>query len=260
MSRRDGDDADRKTQLTRRDLLQGKLGRLFGKGIRRPQVTARPRKTPRVMRYPRSAADVGNQDHQPSSDEHPSEPVESIKGISIAPVQRTSKPEPSRRLQPQSIPVFRPPGAIVEQAFLKDCTRCGDCIKACPHDAIIQAPDRMRGVAGTPILDPDSQPCLMCADFPCIAACEPDVLSETLPKMMGTARVTEHLCLAHHGTPCTVCSEHCPVKDAIAVSDGKPTIREDVCTGCGVCRHVCPAPENAILLMPTFNRPAAPGS
>ena len=105
------------------------------------------------------------------------------------------------------------------------------------------------------MLDPDQQPCLMCEDFPCITACEPGVLTHRIPKVMGTAKVTEHLCLAYHGTTCTVCSERCPVSDVIDVREGKPVIDEARCTGCGVCRFVCPAPENAILLMPTFQRP-----
>jgi translation initiation factor RLI1 len=36
---------------------------------------------------------------------------------------------------------------------------------------------------------------------------------------------------------------------------GKPRIIEETCTGCGVCQHVCPAPANAILLMPVQERP-----
>lgn len=253
------DDADRKPQLTRRDLLQAKLGRVFDKRVELSEETASAAsEQPRVMRYPRSAADVtGSDNHQASGKQTP-ETGPSVKGISIGPVQRSGKFSHSRPGPSRTIPVFRPPGAIAEQAFLEGCTRCGECLKACPHDAIVQAPDRLRAVAGTPVLEPDSQPCLMCAGFPCITACEPGVLTDSLPTMMGTARVTEHLCLAHHGTPCTVCSERCPVDEAIAVNDGKPTIREEVCTGCGVCRYVCPAPENAILLMPTFNRPAAP--
>ncbi len=38
------------------------------------------------------------------------------------------------------------------------------------------------------------------------------------------------------------------------------TVNEETCTGCGVCRYVCPAPENAILLMPAFSRPGLPNT
>ncbi|QDT67481.1 quinol dehydrogenase periplasmic component [Planctomycetes bacterium MalM25] len=163
------------------------------------------------------------------------------------------------RSPPRTIPVFRPPGAIEEAEFLAGCTRCGDCITACPYDAIHNAPERLgERVAATPIIEADTQACLMCEDFPCIASCEPGVLTDRIPPVMGTAVVTEHLCLAYHHTTCTVCSERCPVEGAILLTDGKPTVIEAACTGCGVCRYVCPAPENAILLMPAFARPNRP--
>ncbi len=156
----------------------------------------------------------------------------------------------------QMIPVFRPPGAVDEATFLDECTRCAACIEACPHEAVIQAPERLRRAAGTPVIDPDRSPCRMCDDLPCVAACEPDVLSLAAPVLMGTARITPQTCLAHQPGPgCTVCSEQCPVEGAIEVVDGRPRVVESACTGCGVCRYVCPAPENAILLMPTLKRP-----
>ena len=155
----------------------------------------------------------------------------------------------------RTIPVLRPPGAIEESSFLAGCTRCELCIEACPHDAIMHAPAQLREAAGTPMIDADRQPCLMCADFPCISACEPGVLTPLVPPRMGTARITEQLCLPYHGTSCTECSHQCPVENAIVIRTGKPVVSE-TCTGCGVCRSVCPAPENAILLMPMFVRPA----
>ncbi len=154
------------------------------------------------------------------------------------------------------IPVFRPPGAVDEPTFLAECTRCDECVRACPHDAIIHAPSRLREIEGTPIIDPDRQPCLLCDDLPCVSACEPDVLSRAVPVMMGTAQIRSQTCLAWNSSTCTVCSEQCPVEGAIVIEEGKPRVVEETCTGCGVCRYVCPAPENAILLMPTFSRPS----
>ncbi|TWU37391.1 4Fe-4S dicluster domain-containing protein [Novipirellula artificiosorum] len=192
----------------------------------------------------------------PKPDSEPKASTTQLHGISVEPVAATDAALPKSRQR--TIPVFRPPGAIAEETFLAGCTRCSDCIDACPHDAIRKAPDRLAAIAGTPVLEADTAACMMCDDFPCIAACKPGVLTQSIPAVMGTALVTEHLCLAHHSTTCTVCSERCPVQGAIRVMDGKPTICEDVCTGCGVCRYVCPAPENAILLMPAFSRPPLP--
>ncbi len=153
-----------------------------------------------------------------------------------------------------SIPVLRPPGAIDEPSFLAECTRCDACLEACPHDAILHAPLRLREAAGTPMIDPMRQPCWMCDDRPCIGACEPGVLQHNRDDVMGTARITEETCLAYTGSFCTVCVEQCPVDGAITMTDGKPRIIEDKCTGCGVCQYVCPAPHNAILLMPALQR------
>ncbi|KAA1258444.1 quinol dehydrogenase periplasmic component [Rubripirellula obstinata] len=223
---------DRPT-INRRDLLQGRFWKLIGGS----------KIVPLVKRYPKP---------EPTK----ATPAKAIQGISIEPVRTTDLSQnPSR-----TIPVHRPPGAIAESQFLAGCTRCGDCITACPYDAIRKAPERLGNVAGTPIIDADTSACMMCEDFPCIASCEPRVLVDSVPPIMGTAKVTEHLCLAHHSTTCTVCSERCPVDGAIVVANGKPTIIEDTCTGCGVCRYVCPAPENAILLMPAFERPGVGGT
>ncbi|MDZ4754567.1 MAG: 4Fe-4S binding protein [Phycisphaerae bacterium] len=154
-----------------------------------------------------------------------------------------------------ALPIHRPPGAVDEVAFLSGCTRCNACITACPVGAIVHAPERFREAAGTPMIDLESSPCVMCADTPCITACEPEVLRASQPMRMGVAWIQTMACLAHNGSFCSVCSERCPVPDAIAVEAGKPRIRENVCTGCGVCSSVCPAPQNAIVVMPLADRP-----
>lgn len=161
---------------------------------------------------------------------------------------------PARLARPAAfVPVLRPPGAVPEADFLAGCTRCGDCIRACPHRAIILAPERLRGAGGTPIIDPAAQPCLMCPDTPCITACAPMVLrrpdDEPIPPI-GTARIATVDCLAHQGTTCTTCSERCPVEGAIVLTGGRPQVDPGRCTGCGICHHVCPAPRNAVLVLP----------
>ncbi len=153
------------------------------------------------------------------------------------------------------LPIHRPPGAIHEVAFLAECTRCNDCISACPVSAIIHAPNRLREAAGTPMIDAASTACIFCHDTPCISACKPGVLNRAQPLKMGVAWIQTMACLAHTGSFCSVCSERCPVTGAIAVLAGKPTIVADLCVGCGVCAAVCPAPINAVVVMPLADRP-----
>lgn len=156
------------------------------------------------------------------------------------------------------LPIHRPPGAVDEVSFLSGCTRCNDCISACPVGAIVIAPDRFREAAGTPMIDPHASACIMCEDAPCIAACKPGVLRPDQPRKMGVAWIQTMACLAHTGSFCTVCSERCPVPNAISLQAGKPTIHAEACTGCGVCAGVCPAPTNAVVVMPLADRPRIP--
>ncbi len=117
---------------------------------------------------------------------------------------------------------------------------------------------RLRDAAGTPTIQAIDAPCRMCPDMPCITACGPGVLRRDVPAKMATARIMEHACLAHQGSTCSSCHERCPVPGAFSVVGGRPTVVEDVCTGCGVCAHVCPAPQNAVLLLPILDRPSRP--
>jgi MauM/NapG family ferredoxin protein len=239
----DNEASKQKPTISRRDLFRGRFWKLAKPASFRPLV----------MRYPKSADDLDLQplDSSEATAHSSLPPVQTVSGISIEPIPATSVKSIAQR----TIPIFRPPGAVNEEQFLAGCTRCNDCSAACPHDAIRPAASRLGAIAGTPTIEADVAACHMCEDFPCIAACKPGVLSVEIPVIMGTAIITAHLCLAHHGTTCTVCSERCPVEGAISATNGKPTIIEQACTGCGVCRYVCPAPENAVLLMPALFRP-----
>jgi|GEM_PF-693592 len=166
-----------------------------------------------------------------------------------------------------TIPVVRPPGAVAEQDFLQLCTRCDACLDACPHASIILAPARFREAARTPMIDVLDNPCLMCADTPCISACETGALAAPDPETLapdqvptykiGLALLQQYNCLAYNQSFCTICAEHCPHQGAIELNQGKPLIIAQNCTGCGICHSVCPAPMNAIMIMPNPNRPPA---
>ena len=72
-------------------------------------------------------------------------------------------------------------------------------------------------------------------------------VDEDVPKK---AIIQGRHCLAYQRSFCSICSERCPVEGAIKVEMGVPQIVADACTGCGICFDVCPAPTNAILMMP----------
>jgi Pyruvate/2-oxoacid:ferredoxin oxidoreductase delta subunit len=98
----------------------------------------------------------------------------------------------------------------------------------------------------------------MCPDLPCVGACPTGALRLDVPVGMGTAIISPPDCLAHQNDPCSACVEQCPVPGAISWADCRPTVRQEACTGCGVCQHVCPAPRNAVILVPRRQRPLPP--
>jgi Pyruvate/2-oxoacid:ferredoxin oxidoreductase delta subunit len=57
-------------------------------------------------------------------------------------------------------------------------------------------------------------------------------------------------CLAYQNSFCSVCRERCPVPGAVVIERGIPRIDPAHCSGCRICHAVCPAPVNAIRLVP----------
>ena len=153
---------------------------------------------------------------------------------------------------------LRPPGALPERDFLATCTRCNDCVAACPQWAVRKAGRELGwGIVGTPILLPAEQPCWMCTDMPCIPACETGALlplEHPSDARMGTIAIRMDECYAAQGSICETCAERCPTRPkAIRVAFGQaPEIDAALCTGCGVCAWLCPA--NAIDVFPDPDR------
>ena len=103
---------------------------------------------------------------------------------------------------------LRPPGAVSETLFLERCTRCGDCVTACPPGAITAHESD-----AAPVLFADRSPCLLCDDFPCIAACQTGALwpvGGVDEVRMGLAVVSHRLCTAGQG--CHACVSRCPTQ------------------------------------------------
>jgi ferredoxin-type protein NapG len=147
----------------------------------------------------------------------------------------------------------RPPGAGSELEFLALCTRCGDCSKACPHQAVFFFTEEAgEAYAGTPVLDPSLSPCHLCTDYPCVAACEPKALElpEETP-VLGAVRIDETRCITFKGPECGACAGLCPdgVK-ALTMSRCRPSVDESTCVGCGKCIEACPVMPPAVVLLP----------
>lgn len=158
------------------------------------------------------------------------------------------------------VPLLRPPGAIDELRFLATCTRCDLCAEACPHHAISKAGARYGSALDTPILRPAETPCYLCENMPCVQACPEGALLPVETVNIGTAHIALNKCLAHNGQMpgCEYCYDSCPHKDkAILMEAGKPRVATEHCVGCGICEYYCPAPGNAIHVLPNRGAPAA---
>jgi ferredoxin-type protein NapG len=148
---------------------------------------------------------------------------------------------------------FRPPGALPEPAFLAACTRCGYCLDACPVDAIIKAPAAAGLAAGTPVIEPMTEPCIACEGMFCAAVCPTGALVPPLDgwarERLGTVTLDTERCIAYQGVQCGVCARVCPVGEAALYLDdaGRPVVT-DACVGCGVCSRACVTSPTSLAL------------
>lgn len=134
---------------------------------------------------------------------------------------------------------IRPPWALAEALFVERCTRCGECLKACPYGIIKE------GRGKFPLLDFSLHGCTFCRE--CVAVCEPKVLhfdpaEDTAPWTLNAAILPA--CLSLNAIICRSCGEVCEER-AISFKlelggIARPNVDTESCTGCGECFAVCP--------------------
>jgi len=109
------------------------------------------------------------------------------------------------------------------------CTKCGNCLKACSHNAITNA---------YVVIDDDK--CVNCGD--CYSACSNDQIEKSANSDTETSYINRDAC-----TNCGSCIDNCP-EDAIYLEesgDYDPEILSESCTTCGKCYDAC-TEQNAI--------------
>jgi ferredoxin len=190
-------------------------------------------------------------------------------GLAIIPLMRSTTvlgAEHNERL-------LRPPGSLDEKNFLSRCIRCGECMKACPNNALHPTLTEA-GLDGlwTPVLVPRvgycEPSCVLCGE-----ACPTGAIWEVTPRekgwvvdpstvskaiRIGTAFYDRGRCLPWAmGTECIVCEEWCPTSPKaiylrpaeVIDAQGKtklvqqPWVEPERCVGCGACEFACPVQD-----------------
>jgi ferredoxin len=174
------------------------------------------------------------------------------------------------RTKRQSPYLLRPPGARENNAdvvALTRCTRCNQCVRACPTGAIQPAVFEagLEGFA-TPVLAPRlgycDYSCNACGQICPTQAIPPLDLEVKRQQIIGKATIDQSRCFAWSGQqPCVVCEEMCPIPDkAIRLEerqiwspDGElitmqlPHVIQALCIGCGLCEYKCPVSGEAAI-------------
>jgi ferredoxin-type protein NapF len=132
-----------------------------------------------------------------------------------------------------------PPWALAAEAFTARCTRCDDCVRACPTSVI------RRGSGGYPEMDFSAGACTFCRD--CVGACGAGAFNtEATDRFAAFAHraVVTASCLAANGVVCRACGDSCEtgaIRFRLAPA-GRSFAQVDLgrCNGCGGCVWVCP--------------------
>lgn len=145
--------------------------------------------------------------------------------------------------RPGVSPPLRPPWALPEGEFTQRCSRCGDCVQACPARILVAAQ------GGYPGVDFSRGQCAFCGD--CLSACRTGALVKMEPPWRLAVEISP-ACLPRQGVECRSCEDACP---AAALrfpcrlgGPALPAVDHGHCTGCGAC--VAPCPAGAISLKP----------
>lgn len=135
------------------------------------------------------------------------------------------------------------PWSVDWLSFTADCTRCGDCLRACPEQIIVQ------GDGGYPVLLFSQGECSFCGA--CADSCPQALFVDRELAPWQQLATFGDACLAMQGVYCRSCQDVCEA-NAIKFTPrpggiSRPELVGDLCSGCGACVAPCPVQTIEIL-------------
>jgi len=146
---------------------------------------------------------------------------------------------------------FRPPASVSGQIFNTLCIRCGNCIKSCPTQIIIQhtSVDNITTWM-TPEVSFTSggyclENCNRCGNVCPTGAISPFTIEAKKELFIGSVKINLENCLLIKNTECDRCKAVCHYKAIDIVPSSQPLLMNPVvdknkCVGCGACAAICP--------------------
>ncbi|PJG59750.1 ferredoxin-type protein NapF [Aeromonas cavernicola] len=133
-------------------------------------------------------------------------------------------------------PVVQLPWSVDWSAFVSGCTRCGDCLTACPEQIVVL------GEGGYPTVDFLRGECTFCQQ--CATVCKAPLFRPTTEAPWRYKAHIEASCLASAQVFCQRCQDSCEPRAIRFIPElGRvptPTVDDQRCNGCGACVQDCP--------------------
>lgn len=137
----------------------------------------------------------------------------------------------------------------------KGCHLCSDwpCVTSCEVDAL--------NFSYGQLIDPDKKEEMTVGDQQALLVKSDDdtgMMKTNMPlakvplatecPSMAKAKINTKECMPYSGPECGACRGSCPIPNTLVWSNEKPSINQETCIGCGLCREACITSPKAVTI------------